>query len=349
MSPRPSNPPLPPLPPGAVIVFAPEPAGWLPRLRAQLGDRAIIWAPWSRPAPPRLSRPRALAAPLARRVLPDARRVPGFDLLDAALTRLGADRPTLQYPLAHHRRVALGHLAARALPRRPAAVIAPCFAAAPFFAAARDRGARTMLVHDWPDLAALHADLDAAAARHPDDPWLKRFRPPARWIAEQRSERHLADHIIVQSRYAAGRITADGIPAARLALPTVPHAAPIPRAGRQILLIGRGAARGGAHEALALLDRRPDLRLVGRLGTAALPTLRSHPRFTAVDAIPWPDIAAALAPGWVEACPSAVVEAAARGVPIIATDRAAGSLPAERYRPIEPGDVDAMLSALADA
>jgi len=356
MSPAPNPPPagwpaLPPLPDGDVIVFAPEPAPWLRPILQQLGPRALVWAPWARSTSPRRSWPAAVGRALARRTLPDQpglRRVPGFDLADVALGRLGADRPALQYPLAHHRRIALGHLVAPWLTRsRAAAVIAPCFAATPVFAAARDLGAVTVLIQDWPDLAALHADLDAAAGRHPDDPWLQRFRPPARWIAEQRSERHLADSIAVRGRFAARRIVADGVPPCRIVRPAIPCPAPVPGGPRsRVLLAGRGTARAGAHEALDLLDRMPDLRLTGALGTAALPALRRHPRFTATDDVRWSQIRAVLAPAWVEAYPMAVGIAAARAVPIIATDRAAGALPADRYRRVEPGDVTGARAAL---
>ncbi len=339
---------LPPLPAGEVVVLAPEPVPWLSPLLDALGERATVLAPWARPAAPRSARPAAIAAPLARRVLPGVRGVPGGDLLDAGLARLGADRPSLQYPVAHHRRIVFGRIAARWLRRRrPAAVIAPSFAATALFAAARDSGAQTVLIHDWPDLLALHTDLDAAVRHHPDDPWLRRFRPPARWIAEQRSERHLADRILVRGAFVARRIAADGIAAHRVVCPAPPTpAARLPARRTHVLLAGRGAARGGAYAALALLERMPELRLVGEAGSAALPALLAHPRFESVpaDGVPWPNIAAVLAPAWAEAYPSAVIAGAARAVPVIATTRAAG--PLDICSPVEPGDITAMVDAL---
>jgi len=83
------------------------------------------------------------------------------------------------------------------------------------------------------------------------------------------------------------------------------------------------------------------------LGSAAVPALRSHGRHRPVDAVDWSTIGAVLAPAWAEAYPGELLEAYVRGVPIIATDRAAGALPAAAYRRIEPGDIHEMQHALA--
>lgn len=278
------------------------------------------------------------------------RGIPGGVLVDAVVARLTADRPTLQYPIAHGRRRAMAAVAAWLLARRrPTAVIAPSLAGTPLFATARDLGARTVLVHDWPDLAALHGDLDRAAKRHPDDPWLRRFRPPADWIARQRSERHLADHILVRGGFLARRLTRDGIERERICTAPAPRVgARRASGGRVLLLAGRGAARAGAHEAVALLEAMPELRLTGALGSAAIPALREHPRFERNDSPPWPEVAAVVAPAWAEAYPAEVVGGAERGLPIIATAQAAGRLATSDWRPVEPGDVAAMGAALAE-
>jgi hypothetical protein len=245
------------------------------------------------------------------------------------------------------------HLAARALPAGASLVVAPSGAAERTFAVARARGVPTLLVHDLPVIRRLHDDLDAAARRHPDAPFLRRFRAPARDVARQEAERVLADRIVVRGEYARQALMAAGVPEARLVpsgdAPIAPRRAACAGAKR-VLLAGLATTRSGTREALAALGRRRVELLVGAgegLDPPDLLARRGVRPTTRGESATLAGVDAVVAPAWCESYPPEVALAAARGVPVIATARAAGHVDLARAgAEVAPGDVDGLWAAL---
>lgn len=249
-------------------------------------------------------------------------------------------------------------VAARRLPEGTTTIYAPSFAARRTFAAAAARGGgiRRVLVEDLPWLRELHDDLDRAAAHHPDAHFLQRFRAPQRDLAHQEAEWVLADQQLVFGHWALRRRSAAGVAAEKVLLwPWDPQPAPArPPARRSgpptLLLAGPGAARGGLLEAVEVIRRMPGAQLLVRGGEALQPadvlnvagvrisTDQERAALHGVDAV--------LAPAWCEAYPEEVPRAAAVGIPVIATARAAGAVDiAACGALVEPGDVEGLLAA----
>ena len=244
-------------------------------------------------------------------------------------------------------------------------MIAPSGAGQRCFAVAAERGARRILLEDLPGLRQLQDDLDRAAAAHPDCRFLRRYRAPLNVVARQEAEWALADQFLIRGHFAAATRRRAGIDAARLVpwLPPTDGARATDHAGRgtddadratghagcgawrrrrRILLAGLAAARHGTAEALALLRARDSIELVVRAGEGFEPLeLASHPRAILHPAGPAGErdllrgVDLVIAPSWCEAYPPELARAARRGLPIIATGRAAGFL--EPYA-VEPGD-----------
>jgi hypothetical protein len=248
----------------------------------------------------------------------------------------------------------LGQVMAALLPRSIETVVAPSLAAREVFGEARRRGARCVLVEDLPNLRRLHADLDEAAARHPDDRFLSNHRASASDVSRQEAERVLANEIWVRSARAIQWLESDGHPRDRLrALGAPIEIAPsIVRTNRSdgervALLAGPALTRSGLGEALAAIEDRPQWRLWVRPteGTPA-ELLRGHPRLERVSAASLQTLEgvdAVIAPALCECHPPELAHAAQLGIPIIATDRAAGFL---RVQPIPPGDSAALQGTL---
>jgi hypothetical protein len=342
------------------LVIAPEPAPWLSRLSSVLGDGppARVLAPWSLPEGPERwdALPSRLRAAWRRRTVPgagDARvwGLPGWWAVEAGMRWNGRSAAA-----AFQSRFLLRGWVARAvaplLPARLETVVAPSLCARELFAMARRRGARCVLVEDLPSLRELHADLDEAARRHPEEPFLRNHRARAEDVARQEAERVLADEIWVRGEFQRERLVAAGYAPERLRElrpleEAAPRAALAPgRPERVALLAGPALARSGLREALEVLEARPRWRLRVRPTEGTNPQLLEHPRVTRLTAParhPLQGVDAVLALSWCESSPAELALAAAGGIPIIATDRASGFFPCQR---VPRGDVPAVLSEL---
>lgn len=246
-------------------------------------------------------------------------------------------------------------LAAASLPAAVRLVVAPSGAAERTFAAARERGVATLLVNDVPLMRRLHDDLDAAARRHRDAAFLRRYRAPARDVARQEAERVLADRIVVRGAYARDALLRDGVPESKLVMtddPPVAPRRPRPRGPRRLLLAGLATARSGTREALAARELAVDAELLVRAGEGLDPgDLLLHPRVraaTRAERDTLDGVHAVLAPAWCESYASEVALAARLGVPVVATARGAGAVDLARAGvEVAPGDVDALARAIA--
>jgi hypothetical protein len=373
-----------------IALVVPEPVAWLTRagdiaaLVAGLepglaGEPVHLVAPWAladraawRAAARRVDFARRRLVP-ARPDLTGAGRAawPGWPLAELALSAWIGGRADRRLRALFWRRAAVDQLAARGLAGRRdlRAVVAPSGAALRCFALAARRGARRILLEDLPGLRQLQADLDRAAAAHPDCRFLRRYRAPLSVVARQEAEWALADHQLVRGHFARQVRAAAGLAPARLAAwpavldargPATSGIGPArsaaargtPRAPR-VLLAGLAAARHGTAEALALLEARPDVELALRAGEGFEPAaLARHPRVAARDGAagdPLDGVDLVIAPSWCESYPAELALAAARGIPIVATRRAAGfvDLDAAGAVAVEPGDVAALVAAVA--
>lgn len=232
-----------------------------------------VWAPLGMPA--WLARvPGPVGRFAGRRSALDGDLRGPVSIVDAALRAWAGERTDRGYHAQFLLRLAIDRWCARQVrARAPKVVIASSLAARETFAAARELGARCVLVLDLPLLRPLHRDLDRAATRWPERAFLRRYRAPSWAIARQEVERVLADLILVRGPYARALCLADGIPSSRLAaLPLPPPpviAAPSRRTGR-VRLAGLAAARHGIDTALAAA-RALEVTLVVRVGEGSEP------------------------------------------------------------------------------
>jgi hypothetical protein len=346
------------------LVLVPEPAAWLAHVGTMLGPeaRGQVLAPWALPALPERYLPTRLRAALRRRrpEVPDGFRVralPGWTAVEAGLRVAGRSQATV-YRARFAVRRAVARLAATLLPEGVTTVVAPSLGAREVFAAARARGVRCVLVEDLPSLRALHADLDAAFARHPEESFLRNHRASARDVARQEAERLLADDIWVRGEFAREQLLSAGLDTERIheLLPTeaetarrrgaARHGARTSHAHRVALLAGPALARMGVREAVAALDARPEWSLWVRTTEDSDLLHLEHPRVRPVTAQVQQGLAGVdvvLAPAWCESHPPELARAVARGIPVIATDRAAGFLPC---RTVPRGNVPALVAEL---
>jgi hypothetical protein len=285
-----------------------------------------VWAPAGLPNV--LGRiPGRIGAFVARRSIAADVRGP-ISIAQAALRAWAGDRTDRGYQAEFVTRVATDRWTARQVrARKPRVVIASSLAARETFAAAREIGARCVLVMDLPVLRALHRDLDRAAAHWPDRAFLRRFRAPSWAIARQDSECVLADLILVRGPYAKSLL--DGqVALLPMKIGEVPHVGKRPH-GR-VRLAGLAAARHGIDTALAATQRL-GLTLVVRIGEGSEPAnLASLPGVAVddgpVDAIVCPAICETYAP-----------ELRATGIPVIASPMA--SVDGQGPDPYDPSAV----------
>jgi hypothetical protein len=251
-------------------------------------------------------------------------------------------------------REAADRLAARKLPAGTRLVVAPSGAAERTFAAARAKGIATLLVQDLPLLRHMHEDLDAAARRHPDAPFLWRFRASAGDVARQEVERVLADRVVVRGHHAWRGLLADGVDEARLLVGDDVHASErrTPPAGpTRLLLAGLATTRNGTRETLAALAGRPDVELLVHAGEGLDPPdlLRRPGVRLASDAErrTLRGVHAVLAPAWCESYAPEVNLAARLGVPLVASARAARHVDLARAgAEVAPGDAAGLRVAI---
>jgi hypothetical protein len=324
-----------------IAVVAPEPAPWVDLVArapaALLGDAGDgplwLFAPW---------------------------RAPGWRAIERGLGAVLRGRTGLEMARRLAWRAAVDRMAARLLPAGVRAVVAPSCGALASLAAGARRGAAAILVEDLPLLRQLHADLDEAARRHPRCPLLARYRAAAGWVVRQEREHAVADRIAARGLYAAERLLAEGLIVRPL--PAPPAAARAPRQlrdtgrrGPRLLLAGPPCGRSGVEEALAAVEALPGATLLVRPSDALEPAgLLGHPSVRLAsraesDALAGVD--AVVAPAPCESYPPEVPRAAALGVPVIATGRAAGAVDlgaaGARTAEIPPHDARALRAAVA--
>lgn len=229
-------------------------------------------------------------------------------------------------------------------------VIAPTLGARRTFAAARRSGATVVLMADLPQLRGLHADLDSAARQHPTLDFLRNHRASPGLVARQEAERVLADHILVRGEHARGLWG----PASHVIATTGSGLPFTPTGGRRVLLAGLAAARSGFVEAFSAVAGVSGATLLVRPGGGTEPrTLLASPNVQIVSRaqqLSLDDVDCVVAPAWCESYPEEVRLAVQRGIPVIATSRAAGPCDVPL---VEPGAViplrDAIQRALSGA
>lgn len=329
------------------LVIAPEPATWLRQLSTVLGPEAEgkVFAPWALPAVASRWVPSRLRPAWQRRTAPVPRgygvlAVPGWQALEAGL-RLTNRSTAAAFRARFTVRRLLAQACAQVLPSGVETVVAPTLCAREVFAVARARGARCVLVEDLPALRALHSDLDEAFARYPAETFLRNHRATAEDVARQEAERLLADEIWVRSEFAREQLVRAGHSgdvlhelhpledaAVRRTAPKRRNLYGRTRNTHKVaLLAGPAVARGGLREALAALDARPEWNLWVRPSEGTDPVHLEHPRvkrITAEEQRKLAGVDVVLAPAWCESNPAELPRAVASGIPIIATDRAAG-------------------------
>jgi hypothetical protein len=241
-------------------------------------------------------------------------------------------RVRLELRLRRH----LDQMVARALHPGVSLLIAPTLGAHASFARARALGVRCLLIQDLPDLRDLHRDLDLAAVAHPDAPLLRRYRAPDVAVVRQAQERVLADAHAVNHPNAPGE-------GPRFPLPGAPVVAE-PAGGDAVLLSGLPVARNGSIETLQAMAGRP---LQVRVGETCEPAdLMQRPGVTAATDLR--GIGVVAAPAWIESHHPVLVRAAASGIPVVATQRAAGWIDLDLHGArVDPGDAAGLARAIA--
>jgi hypothetical protein len=352
-----------------IAIVAPEPAAWVLPIAEAAAAHEPVWlfAPFALPAAPALLPARWRAGWQRRYLELDAeiREVLAWPALEAGVRLWTAGQADRLIRARMRTRALVDALASRALPREARMVIAPAFSARRTFATALRRDVTRVLVSDFPHLRRLHADLDLAARAHPTSRFLRRHRASASEIAHQEAEQVLANTILMRGRFAHEQLVSAGHSPNRLVplqdassiFGGPPRAAP-PRVPsplgpvRRVLLAGLATARNGSNEALATLEQAPELTLLIRPGEGLEPkALLAHPRVRIATAAEraLENVDAVLAPAWCESYPEELGRAVARGLPVIATARAAGWLPVDSFHEVQPGDVVALVRALARA
>lgn len=345
-----------------IAVVAPEPASWVEPLVAAALELApvALFAPWVVPAAVAACAPSRLRPALASRLLRFGSDVPAWPL---SLAAEGVRRAWIQGDPRRRiesrflLRQAVDSCAALWLPRSAGTVIAPSFAARRTFALARRRGVATFLVEDLPAIRELQQDLDRAAAAHPLSPLLRAHRTHPDRLARQAAERVLADRLLVRGWWARAQLLAAGRRPAELVRlqepdpPVCPDAGPSDAPGPiRVLLAGTPDARHGLHEAIRALEGHDAVLLLGAGRTSELKGVLPRPnvrRATRAEQDRLAGVDVVFAPAWCEVHPPEVALAAANGVPVVATARAAGWVELARHGlEIAPGDVAALRAAL---
>ena len=176
-------------------------------------------------------------------------------------------------------------------------------------------------------------------------------------MARQEAERLLADELWVRGEFCRERLLSAGHPPERIReLPPLLEGSETARhpprhkhgahAHWVALLAGPALARGGRREALAAVDARPQWSLWVRPAEGTDPQHLAHPRarqVTEKEQRTLQGVDVVLAPSWCESHPPELARAVARGLPVIATDRASGFLPCQT---VPRGNVAALVAEL---
>lgn len=205
------------------------------------------------------------------------------------------------------------------------------------------QGRRFDVLCDRLPMAALHATLDAALARHPESTTLGDFRADTAIVAAESEALDAAERLIT-----AHRAVAACFDIARVTLLdwAVPPPLPAHNGGNAVLFAGPAVARKGAHamrEAMRGLDMA---LLVARTAEEAPDFWRGSPvRLLAPGEQP-AALAGVVLPAIVEHRPTWALRALAAGLPVIATI-ACGLPPQPGLTLIEADDSAALRAALA--
>ncbi len=194
-------------------------------------------------------------------------------------------------------------------------------------------------------LAQLHERLDAAFAANPQSPTLRDFRAPSDLLelesaALRHANRLITPHSDIAKIYPSKTTLLDwALPAA----PSVPSAG-----GKRVVFTGPCVGRKGAYELRAAIDGL-DLELVALGRNLEGPDFWANRTVAAPPASSaWLDGAGAVVcPAWVENKPRRLLEAAARGIPVIASN-ACGLEHVAGVLSLPPGDTASLRRELAN-
>jgi hypothetical protein len=201
-------------------------------------------------------------------------------------------------------------------------------------------GREVMVLMTRPPMAALQADLDAAAAKHPERASLADFRAPA-WLVDAETQALAEAACIVTPHAQIAHLF--GERAHRLAWRTRPGK-PAARTGpiRRIAFPGPTIARKGAHAvraaALAL-----DLEVLSMGAELEGPDFWRGVRRVTGD---WTSADAVVQPALVQEQPRALLAALGAGIPVVASE-ACGLDPQPGLTIVPPDDSAALIAALS--
>ena len=337
------------------VVLLSEPTPWLRAAIQKYSDTALdLLAPWALPPWAKRLSPSPLKRFIAQRTANEARGAMGFTALEVFARLYSRGQRDKIFQSQFGLRQAASIWAARTSEVQGATcILAPSLSARRPFAA--NSSAEAVLLLDLPLFRTMHEDLDRAAAAHPDCAFLRRYRAPGWAIVEQECEIAMANRIVVRGRFAQQELIKLGVPPERITMAEVPHTRVRPRRTRvpgelHVLLPGLAAARHGTEQVLAALNARPWLRIALRPGEGAEPaSLIKHPQVRLAHAASLCEVDALLAPSLCEAYFPEVRIAAASGIPVIATMRAAGAVPHEDLTIELPSNVQRCLACALDA
>jgi len=196
--------------------------------------------------------------------------------------------------------------------------------------------------------SALQAQLDLAAARHPEAASLRDFRADSAWLRDEQLALRAAQGLLSAHAGVVQHVRAAGLPVLQLdwLLPQEPSRAVCARSELTLVLAGSALARKGVHE-VAEVARRLSARVLV-LGSCAPDAelwrgVQVEPVGYGSDWLQRAD--AVLLPAWVEHAPRALLRALAAGVPVLASPACGlGELPG--WRSVAPGDGKALEAAL---
>lgn len=344
-----------------IWILAPEPASWIQTAIADLSANSAqelhVWAPWALPATLGRYFPKKYRAAWARRSAPQNCQIhalPGFSLLEAGMHVWAKSNPKRSTAARFVIREAMDRAMALLLKKNVTQVVAPSCAALYTFAAARKQGIATTLVQDVPLLRQLHTDLDQAAAVHPECIFLRNYRAQPRWLIRQEQEHCLADALYVRGLFAKDLLQRRGIDETKIKILQASYkkfSVSKKRKAKnlQVLLAGPAAARYGTMEALHAVQYFPNMTLWVRPSQGLEPSnLLQHPQVKTIkknaeDMMPYLDCV--IAPTWCEADLPEVWQAAAMGIPVLASNRVA-HVHEHNIHLMQPGDTAALMRFL---
>jgi hypothetical protein len=196
-------------------------------------------------------------------------------------------------------------------------------------------------------MAALHERLDLAARLHPESPTLADFRADPGLIAAEAEALAHARHVVTPHAEVASLFGGRAVllewarPAARPAVTRSAGARP------RIVFPGPTAGRKGAYE-LREAVREMDVEVVALGSRLEGPGFWDGIVTVSADGHPLDGADLVVLPAFVENRPRRLLEAIARGIPVIAT-AACGIAPSDGVTLVPLGDADALRAVIAEA